>query len=273
MLRGSPRPHDERAANPQPPAFTKYSHNCLVYWNIEETIYTMWTTPPASASMTDAPEALWKKTALAQTPPPGETVEDDSTIRTVDDLLRRRARANPDRVIMSYPRSGVNYVDYTMRQLDVFAYRVARWYQQSIPSRQSSDAKPLTVAILGPSNLEYLITMLALSKLGHTVLFLSTRISQEAIENLMTLTGAQFLIADERFMSVARNTEVSLPSVQAMELVSRPVFEFEIEAHADTSMTHHLDLDKEASNLVFIVHSSGRCKVGLKRHKHTTRLT
>ncbi|KAF4126163.1 Acyl-CoA synthetase (AMP-forming)/AMP-acid ligase II [Geosmithia morbida] len=183
--------------------------------------------------------------------------EDDSSIKTVDELVRRRARATPNKVIMSYPSSGTDYVDYTLRQLDVFAYRAAMFYKQSIPTRQTSDEKPQTVAILGPSNLEYLVTLMALSKLGHTVLFLSTRISQEAIENLVMLTGARFLVADERFNDVTRDTRASIPSLQTMRMVSRSAFEFEIEAYADTKMDYHLDAERETSNLVFIIHSSG----------------
>ena len=79
----------------------------------------------------------------------------------------------------------VYFVDYTLRQLDVFAFRVATQYQSLIPARKSSDEKPVTVALLGPSNFEYLVTLLALFKLGHTCLFLSTRISQAAVDNLV----------------------------------------------------------------------------------------
>ncbi|KAM0327071.1 hypothetical protein ACHAQA_006196 [Verticillium albo-atrum] len=184
-------------------------------------------------------------------------VEDDSTIRTVDDLVRRRARSNPDKVIVSYPSSGIEYVNYTMRQLDVFAYRAAKVYQQSIPARQSSAEKPLMVAVIGPSNFEYLITMLALTKLGHTTLFLSTRISQEAVENLITTTGAQVLVADPRYTSTAETAQQSIPGLKILDIVNRSAFDFEIEVHADTRLDAHLDPAIETDNRVYVIHSSG----------------
>ncbi|GKT51519.1 non-canonical non-ribosomal peptide synthetase FUB8 [Colletotrichum spaethianum] len=182
---------------------------------------------------------------------------DDSTIKTVDELVRRRARAHPDQVIVSYPSSGITYVNYTMRQLDVFAYRVAKLYEQRIPSRLSSDEKPTTVAVLGPSNFDYLVTMLALTKLGHTTLFLSTRISQEAIESLIGVTGAQYLLADKRYLETAEAAKQTLPHLDVFEIAGQSTFDFPIELHADTRLDYGRDLSVETNNLIYIIHSSG----------------
>ncbi|OHW95844.1 putative male sterility protein [Colletotrichum incanum] len=182
---------------------------------------------------------------------------DDSTIKTVDELVRRRARAHPDQVIVSYPSSGITYVDYTMRQLDVFAYRVAKLYEQRITSRLSSDEKPTTVAVLGPSNFDYLITMLALTKLGHTTLFLSTRISQEAVESLIKVTGAQYLLADKRYLETAEAAKQALPHLDVLEIAGQSAFDFPIEVHADTRLDYGRDLSVETNNLIYIIHSSG----------------
>ncbi|KAK2028382.1 male sterility protein [Colletotrichum zoysiae] len=186
-----------------------------------------------------------------------DPANDDSTVQTVDELVRRRARAHPDRVIVSYPSSGITYVDYTMRQLDVFAYRVAKVYEQRIPSRLTSDEKPTTVAVIGPSNFDYLVTMLALTKLGHTTLFLSTRISQEAIESLIGVTGAQYLLADKRYLETAGAAKLTLPHLDVFEIAGQSTFDFPIEVHADTRLDYGRDLSVEANNLVYIIHSSG----------------
>ncbi|KAJ4347545.1 hypothetical protein N0V95_005329 [Ascochyta clinopodiicola] len=182
---------------------------------------------------------------------------DDAPIQTVDALIRHRARIYPHAKIISYPSSGIEFVDYSMQQLDVFAYRVARHYQTFIPTRTSSDFKPTTVALLGPSNLDYAVTMLALTKLGHTVLFLSTRISQLAIESLIETTGATYLLADARFLQTAADVQTSMPSVYVEEIARASVFDFPIEVHADTRLDHQLNHDVEAANDVFIIHSSG----------------
>jgi acyl-CoA synthetase (AMP-forming)/AMP-acid ligase II len=182
---------------------------------------------------------------------------DNATIYTVDALVRHRARINPHATIVSYPSSGVKFVDYSMQQLDVFAYRVARHYQTFIPMRASSKVPPTTVAILGPSNFDYLVTMLALTKLGHTVLFLSTRISQLAVESLITTTGAAYLLADARFVQLAADVQTSIPSLHIDTIAGNSVFNFPIEVHADTRMDYQLDPSIEESNNIYIIHSSG----------------
>jgi acyl-CoA synthetase (AMP-forming)/AMP-acid ligase II len=144
-----------------------------------------------------------------------------------------------------------------MQQLDVFAYRAARHYQTFIPTRTSSDFKPTTVAVLGPSNFEYAITMLALTKLGHTVLFLSTRISQLAIESLIETTGATYLLADARFLQTAADVQANMPYVYVEEIARASVFDFPIEVHADTRLDYQLDHNIEANNNIYIIHSSG----------------
>jgi acyl-CoA synthetase (AMP-forming)/AMP-acid ligase II len=182
---------------------------------------------------------------------------DESSIQTVDALVRHRARRDPHATIVSYPSSGVDFVDYTMQQLDVFAYRVARHYQSFIPTRSSSAEKPTTVAVLGPSNLDYIVTMLALTKLGHTVLFLSTRISQAAIDSLVIITGATYLLADSRHVQSAVDAQASIPALQIGEIARSNTYNFPIEVHADTRLDYQLDHKVETSNNIYIIHSSG----------------
>jgi acyl-CoA synthetase (AMP-forming)/AMP-acid ligase II len=182
---------------------------------------------------------------------------DESSIQTVDALVRHRARRDPHITIVSYPSSGADFVDYTMQQLDVFAYRVARHYQSFVPTRSSSAEAPTTVAVLGPSNLDYIVSMLALTKLGHTVLFLSTRISQAAIDSLITTTGATYLLADSRYVQSAIDAQENIPGLRIGEIARSNTYNFPIEVHADTRLDYQLDHKVEASNNIYIIHSSG----------------
>ena len=183
---------------------------------------------------------------------------DETLIQTVDALVRHHARRNPHVTIVAYPKSGVDFVDYSMQQLDVFAYRVARHYQTFIPTRNSSAEKPITVALLGPSNFDYLVTMLALTKLGHTILFLSTRISQAAVESLLAATSSTFLLADSRYAQTAKDAQVTLPAVHIKGIARFDTYDFPIEVHADTRLDYQLDHAIEATNNIYIIHSSGR---------------
>ena len=191
---------------------------------------------------------------------------DESSIYTVDALVRHRARRNPHATIVSYPRTGVDFVDYSMQQLDVFAYRVARHYKSLIPTRASSDEKPTTVALLGPSNFDYLVTMLALTKLGHTVLFLSTRISQAAVDSLIQATGAAYLLADPRYAHMASEAQANMPALRISEIAKSDIYEFAIEVHADTRLDYQLDHNVEKNNNIYIIHSSGTPSVRLIHH-------
>ena len=191
---------------------------------------------------------------------PITTIKDHSEdkIQTVDSLLRHRARTYPNAIAVAYPRSGIDYVDYTLQQLDVFAYRVARHYQSWIPTIKSSAEKPTTVALFGPSNFDYLVSMLALAKLGHTVLFLSTRLSQVAIESLIETTDTTYLLADPKLMSLASAVQSNKGQLNVSAIASASYFDFTIEVHADTRLDYQLDPDIETKNNIFIIHSSGK---------------
>lgn len=183
---------------------------------------------------------------------------DGLPLRTINDLIRQRARTHPHAHVVSYPSSGIEFVDYTMQQLDVFAWRVAKHFESRLPIRASSAEKPITVALLGPSNLEYLITKLAIIKLGHSALLLSTRIPQPAVESLLNVTGSVTILADARHMELARQVQQSMPAVRVMEIAKRDVFEFPVHVHGSTRLDGHLDPEVEKDNIAFIIHSSGK---------------
>lgn len=123
--------------------------------------------------------------------------------------------------------------------------------------RKNSETIPTTVALLGPSNFDYLITILALTKLGHTILFLSTRISEVAIRSLIATTGATFLLADTRYMKTAAEVKKSMEGLKIDRIAGSSVYDFPIEVHADTRLDYHLDQEIENLNNVYIIHSSG----------------
>ncbi|UKZ52330.1 putative NRPS-like protein biosynthetic cluster [Trichoderma virens] len=181
----------------------------------------------------------------------------DSTLRTVDALVRQRAIYYPQDHIVSYPRSGIDFIDYNIQELDVFAWRAASRYAQHVPARKTSQEKPRVVALLGLSNLEYLITLLALTKLGHTVLLVSTRITVEAVESLINATSTATIITDKRHSNTAKQVQELVPSLQLLDIVDRAVFEYSIEAHGDTQLDAQLDAEIETQNIAFIIHSSG----------------
>lgn len=189
----------------------------------------------------------------------------DLQLKTVPQLLRGRALRCPHNVAISYPSSGTHYVDYSLQQLDVFAFRAAQYYETALPHRKSSKDEPTVVGLLGVSDLEYAITMLALLKMGHTVLFISTRISEEAVDSLMQTTKAKALIVGEKFAPIAAAVLERQPDVAINNMAPRSVFEFDIEAYGETNLDAELDMEVETKRIAYIIHSSGRWKITLSK--------
>ena len=179
---------------------------------------------------------------------------------TVDALIRKCSEEVPNLKLVSYPLSGINYVDYTARQLDTFAFKAAQQYATRMPPRSSSSQRATVVGLLGPSNFEYLVTILALTKLGHTVLFLSTRISPAAYESLLKTTSAKHLLIDESYRNLAETLSPKLPELKIVGIAKRSVYEGEGVGgtkNIDTCLTHKLDPEAEKNQLAWIIHSSG----------------
>lgn len=188
------------------------------------------------------------------------TTQETSNLQTlmVDDLVRQRAHHHPNHRVVSYPSSGISFVDYTLQQLDIFAWRVAKHYAKWLPPRRTSSQMPEVIGLLGPSNFEYLITLLALTKLGHSVLLLSTRITIAAVESLIKQTASNALIAHERCNDTAKAIGHLMPDVDLLDIAQRSIFEFGTDGDCDTRMTPLLDPGQEQNYIAFIIHSSGK---------------
>ncbi|TGO13434.1 hypothetical protein BPAE_0739g00020 [Botrytis paeoniae] len=177
--------------------------------------------------------------------------------RTIDELIRLRALENAHQNILSYPQEKGDYVDYTFHELDLFAFRVAQRYSECIPLRKSSDEKERVIGLLGPSNLDYFITILALSKLGFTVLFLSTRISTVAYRSLLEATSAQHLLIHESFAETAEELQSILPTLQVHKILTQQIYESNDRLEGSTRLDRGLDLSRETNKICWIIHLSG----------------
>lgn len=181
----------------------------------------------------------------------------DSNPLTIDQLVQNRVWTSGDEPILAYPSSGTHYVDYTARQLDYHAYNAALLYAAKMPQRSSSMEKPRVVALLGPSNLDYVVAMFALTKLGHTVLFLSPRIPKEAHRSVLEQTNAQDLVVNESLSEIADYLRFELQDLKIHALVGEDLYS-QPHAHIiDTRMDYMLNSLAETRYPAWIVHSSG----------------
>ena len=178
--------------------------------------------------------------------------------RTIDELMRSRARHFPDEKILGYPDEKGEYVEYTYCDLDTFACQAAQQYLKTIPRRASSNEKERVVGLLGASNLDYLITTLALTKLGFTVLFLSTRISGAAYQSLLENTSSQHILVDDSFLETAKNLKAGIPGLSITKIVTVCSLSQSTTLDAsETRLDSILDLNIESKKISWIIHSSG----------------
>ncbi|KAK4896327.1 hypothetical protein LTR27_005850 [Elasticomyces elasticus] len=131
----------------------------------------------------------------------GSTLDADTSARrpesfsTLTELVRTRATevAAKDLPIISYPSFGISYVAFTPTQIDRLADKAASYYEAFIHRWTSSDEPVQVLALLGPSTFAYFITLLALSRLGHSVLLLSTRLPLAARVSLLQTTSYRLM--------------------------------------------------------------------------------
>ncbi|KAK5166578.1 uncharacterized protein LTR77_008121 [Saxophila tyrrhenica] len=190
--------------------------------------------------------------SISRTDSPQEDLE-KATPRTIDELIRLRAhQSGHDQPIVSYPEQGTAYVDYTPRQLDELVERAAVHYSTLIRQRVTSDDPVQVVGILGQSDLSYLISFLAISRLGHSALLLSTRITEEAHESLLSSTQATALLYHDQFTAVATAVVAQLPNVQAAPICNAT--SLPAGARLQPAL---LEPRRETEHISFIIHSSG----------------
>src|SRR5882724_1361388 len=115
--------------------------------------------------------------------------------RTLDELLRSRARALPDAPIAAYPTTAEpdSYQAHTAAQLDQYATRAAHYYLSQFGKRERNSSERV-VALLAASDLDYLVAQFGLGRLGLTPLLLSTRLSPEAIASLLEKTNCNDIV-------------------------------------------------------------------------------
>ncbi|KAJ9658606.1 hypothetical protein H2198_003624 [Neophaeococcomyces mojaviensis] len=175
--------------------------------------------------------------------------------RTISELISLRARLARDQPILGYPTQGVQYVEYTYGQIDNFATSGARLLAPHLPLRPNSATPEAVVAILGPSSLDYFVTVLALSRLGFTVLFLSTRISEAAYVSLLKSTKCTNICIDPSFeKTISGGVKTQVPGLNILNVLSKSQYGSFDNGNVSNQQ---LDLSQESSKVSWIIHSSG----------------
>ena len=195
-------------------------------------------------------------TSATLQPPTPPISPSPSTPRTITELISLRARDFPEEPIFGYPSETLDYLEYTYSDLERISSQAARQYAKCLPVRTDSTQNAQVIALLGPSNLDYFFTLLALSRLGFTVLFLSTRISEAAYLSLLDVTKCRHMVVDQSFRKTAKTLTSVKPELEIIDILSQDQYMSE-EAAGETGLEKELNLDQESSKVAWIIHSSG----------------
>ena len=215
--------------------------------------------PAMMNTLSSLPQAMAKPPVSAPavrppTPPLSPTLP---APRTISELISIRARQLPDEHILGYPSHDAEYVEYTFAQLEALSLEAAEIYSQQLPVRSKSNEDARVIALLGLSNLDYVIATLALTRLGFTVLFLSTRISDTAYLSLLDATRCSNIIVDKAFRGKGETLASSSESLSTHDIVTYEQYASAKASSTRSSSLPTFDLDLESTKIAWIIHSSG----------------
>ncbi|KAL9611143.1 MAG: hypothetical protein Q9167_004196 [Letrouitia subvulpina] len=175
---------------------------------------------------------------------------DQSQYRIFHQVLRHRA-ADPYQVpLIAFPSSTqADYEYYTGATLYRFANCAASVYEEKGLKKNES----LTVAILGPTNIDWVVSMFALSMAGYTVLTLSPRLSSAAIAKLLQETNCECLVHSNTppINGLVQETAAAI-SVQTVLMHPRTVYD-----SSERALQHFPEDPTQENRPAIIMHSSG----------------
>ncbi|KMP05027.1 ochratoxin A non-ribosomal peptide synthetase [Coccidioides immitis RMSCC 2394] len=180
----------------------------------------------------------------------------DMMPRTVYELIEQLAVNEPDLPLIAYPsdKNTNDFVHYTAQDLNGYSSQVAEHYAEFIHPRRNSSDRTRVVALLAPSTVDYLISTLALCKLGFTVLFLSTRLADADFVGLLNETSCSDVILDKIFHERISNLRERVSGLQTHIIADWNIY---LTPSRNNPIDQELDLNVETNNACWIIHSSG----------------
>ncbi|KAG2150553.1 hypothetical protein DEU56DRAFT_34970 [Suillus clintonianus] len=188
-----------------------------------------------------------------------------ATYYSFNHLIAERTREYPNLEVLGITDKDFNYIKYTLAELDVSASLIAHHLRDNglLNGRSKGDATSrMTVGLLGVSNISYVVTEMALYRLGYCVLFLSPNNTPSATAHLLTVTNATHVIVQDVLLPSATAALTHLSDPSSVTIVNQPSSEvFGLAARSlypeKTRWDPILNWEDEFLLPVTIVHSSG----------------
>ncbi|KIJ19149.1 hypothetical protein PAXINDRAFT_161353 [Paxillus involutus ATCC 200175] len=188
-----------------------------------------------------------------------------SELYSLNHLIAKRVREYPDLQILGIPDKEFNYTKYTTAELDASASLLANHSKNHgfLPGRAKEDSTSrLTVGLLGISNIDYVVTEMALYRMGYCVLFLSPNNSPPTIAHLLAVTNATHIIVQDMLLPSATAALAHLADPASVTIINQPSSEI-FSSHARTTNPANTRWDPPLSWKdefllpVSVIHSSG----------------
>jgi acyl-CoA synthetase (AMP-forming)/AMP-acid ligase II len=191
-------------------------------------------------------------------------------LQLLDDLIRERAVDEDQTPLLSYPKSKLGITDYeffTGKDLNRLVDGAAKALIKRgikpvvcmllplvIRTNVFKQGVETTAGIYGNSNIDYIVTIFGLGRLGYTTFILSPRLPASACVSLLRDANATILLHDPQYLSVPTKTAKELP-LELFPLLARSDYDFPGDS---TSPFFRSGIDQcESSRKVILMHSSG----------------
>ncbi|KAK4964061.1 hypothetical protein LTR66_012495 [Elasticomyces elasticus] len=175
----------------------------------------------------------------------------------LDDLLRIRASDEEQVPVLACPHEGTraDFELFTARDLDLFVDRAAKGYL----AIGLTPARRIVVSLIAPSNLDYFITLFALSRLGYAVLLISPRLAPEACNKLIKETGSHIIVnaTSGPSLKLTQEAQVEIASLVAYPMMGKDIYRNDARDHQPRFMRTNVDREVEKDEPGIIYHSSG----------------
>ncbi|KAF1952583.1 acetyl-CoA synthetase-like protein [Byssothecium circinans] len=178
----------------------------------------------------------------------------DGEIYTIDELIKRRAAELQNATLLGYPKEGlIDYEEHSAIAVDKYVdAAVQTLLQRGLKPADSTLKQAPTIGILAHSSLHFVITLLAISRLGYATLLLSTRLASPAIIRLLELADCDTILTTNHYHAVLAEVHAQR-NVTLYEMLQREDY-FGIDAPV---FTRQHDPEFENPKHAVIIHSSG----------------
>ncbi|KAK2607921.1 hypothetical protein N8I77_006562 [Diaporthe amygdali] len=178
-------------------------------------------------------------------------------LKVLDDIIRHRAGDHPPRPILGYPRSEEGVDDYEL----ITGLDLDNYVDGAVRKFISMGLKPngrQIVALLAPSNVDFIVSWFGLMRLGYTVFCLSLRIPPAAIIHLLGSTGCNTIVHGQTG-PISRSLDAVAEQYASLLCLPIPVRSEYATARPEGTPRFLRQFDRETENAqpALIMHSSG----------------